>query len=89
MHHGISEADSLVASDMLDDSMDAKQHEPTHLGGYPDFVQEFDQPKGTVLLLEMAESEASTGMWGECGTAQVWMTTGDEFGDFVLQYQSC
>ena len=32
----------------------------------------------TVLMLEMEESEALTNLWGDCGIAQVWMTTGDD-----------
>ena len=60
--------------------------ELTYLGGYPVFVQGDDQPPGTVLLMEMEESEASTNMWGDCGTAQVWMTTGDDYGRFMMQF---
>ena len=61
----------------------------TYLGGYPCFVQGDDSPKNHVLLLEMEESEASTNMWGDCGTAQVWMTTGEDFGSFIMQYACC
>ncbi|KAK8892930.1 hypothetical protein M9Y10_030182 [Tritrichomonas musculus] len=58
----------------------------TYLGGYPCFAQGDDRPNGHVLLLEIEESEASTNLWGDCGTAQVWMTTGSDFGSFIMQY---
>lgn len=61
----------------------------TYLGGYPIFVQGDDSPPDHELLLEMEESEASTNMWGDCGTCQVWMTTGKDFGNFVMQYACC
>ena len=57
----------------------------TYLGGYPCFAQGDDRPNGHVLLLEIEESEASTNLWGDCGTAQVWMTTGSDFGSFIMQ----
>lgn len=60
----------------------------TYLGGYPYFIQGDDRPAGHTLLLEMEESEESTNIWGDCGTCQVWMSTGDDFGSFVMQFAS-
>ena len=53
----------------------------TYIGGYPD-----GEPQNTIkpskLLLQMGESKESTNNWGGYGTAQVWMTTGEKFGEF-------
>lgn len=55
----------------------------TYVGGYPD-----GEPQNTVspakLLLQMGESNESTNNWGGIGSAQVWMTTGEKFGEFEL-----
>lgn len=71
---------------LSDDFKSHKNRSRTYLGGYPFFVQGDDSPPNHVLLLEMEESEASTNLWGDCGTAQVWMTTGEDFGSFIMQY---
>lgn len=79
-----SEEEIFFIDEFLNNNaMDAPQ---TYLGGYPIFIQGDDSPPGCKLLLEMAESEAATNMWGDCGTCQVWMTVDDNFGDFIMQY---
>jgi hypothetical protein len=53
----------------------------TYFGGFPEFVQSDEQPTpSSVLLLQMAQSRASTALWGDCGTAQVWIETGRNYG---------
>lgn len=66
----------------------------THLLGYPDFVQGDDRPFSLVqskhvLLMNISEGEASTNMWGDCGSCQVWMTIEEEFGTFVMKWACC
>ncbi|KAH0795832.1 hypothetical protein GPJ56_000199 [Histomonas meleagridis] len=75
-----------IADIILESHDDELWHRGTYLGGYPIFDQGDDQPPDTELLLEMEESEQSTNQWGDCGTAQVWMTTGKDFGVFKLQF---
>lgn len=82
-----SEEDLFFIDEILSTENSANYR--TYLGGYPIFVQGDDSPPNHKLLLEMEESEASTNMWGDCGTCQVWMTTGDDFGSFVMQYACC
>jgi hypothetical protein len=61
----------------------------TYAGGYPSYVQGSERPAPTCrLLLELCESEASTGMWGDAGTAQLWMDTGENYGFFSVTW-SC
>ncbi|KAH0793093.1 hypothetical protein GPJ56_002988 [Histomonas meleagridis] len=91
IHPELTQDDIDLINDMIVDTdlEDLRKKPPTYLGGWADFVQGNDQPEGTVLLLEMEESEASTNTWGDAGTAQVWMTTGDDFGDFTMRYSCC
>ncbi|KAH0786640.1 hypothetical protein GPJ56_009383 [Histomonas meleagridis] len=59
----------------------------TYLGGYPIFCRGDYQPENTILLMELMQSEASTADWGELvnlGTGQVWMTTGENYGEFYI-----
>lgn len=57
----------------------------TCLGGYPRFIQRDEPPSSKhKLLLKMSKSEASTNNWDDDGVGQVWMTTGDDFGDFIF-----
>ncbi|KAH0794071.1 cytoplasmic protein [Histomonas meleagridis] len=80
----LSKWDYLLVGSIIDDA--EERGGGTYLGGYPVFVQSDEQPEGTVLLLEMDESEASTNIWGDCGTAQVWMKTGSDFGEFEVTW---
>jgi hypothetical protein len=62
----------------------------TYAGGYPEYVQGSARPTPTCrLLFEFCESEASTGMWGDAGTAQLWMETGDNYGFFGVTWDCC
>lgn len=85
--HQYSKEDLYFIDEILNNS--TRENAKTYLGGYPIFVQGDDSPNDHELLLEMEESEASTNLWGDCGTCQVWMTTGNNFGDFVMQYACC
>jgi hypothetical protein len=59
----------------------------TYAGGFPRYIQGSERPKATSkLLFEMADSEASTGMWGDCGSAQLWMETGGDYGKFQVTW---
>lgn len=70
------------------DELNKENNNPsgTYLGGWPEFVQSDETPDGMTLLLEMEESEAATLMWGDAGTAQLWMSTGEDFGSFKLTW---
>lgn len=70
----------------IDKLLEEEDNFRTYFLGYPVFIQGDDSPNGYSLFLEMEESEQSTNCWGDCGTCQVWMTTGDKFGDFCMQY---
>lgn len=82
-----SEEELFFIEEFLHDGND--DFPDTYLGGYPIFVQGDNSPSGYKLLLEMAEGEASTNMWSDAGTCQVWMSVGDDFGGFVMQYECC
>ena len=61
----------------------------THIGGWPNFVQDDTTPNNTFLIANFeSESESSTGIWGDMGTAQVWISQGEEFGDLLSDW-SC
>ncbi|KAH0785300.1 hypothetical protein GPJ56_010711 [Histomonas meleagridis] len=78
--------DLLIANRIIEEEYNPNRKCVTYLGGYPLFVQGDDQPDDTVLLMEMEESYETTNPWGDCGTAQVWMTTDDNFGEFIIQF---
>ena len=65
--------------------MEYERTQQTYLGGYPKFICS-EKKTNMILLIEMEESLAATNFWGENGIAQVWMTTGDSFGNFVFKY---
>lgn len=79
-----SDEEIFLIEEILD--YERQNREPTYLGGYPVFIQEDNTPPDHQLLIEMEESEASTNIWGDCGTCQVWMKTGDDFGSFIMSY---
>jgi uncharacterized protein YwqG len=62
----------------------------TWFGGFPLSIQGMERPtRNSRLLLQMEESEASTAMWGDAGTAQVWMEVGEDYGAFQLTWACC
>lgn len=79
----------INAFDVAEKFNSEKNPSDTYLCGYPYFIQGDDSPQGTELLMQFSQSEASTAMWGDSGTAQLWMATGDDFGEFTLQYACC
>jgi hypothetical protein len=61
----------------------------TYAGGFPAYVQGDEQPTPTSrLLFEFSDSPASTGLWSDCGTAQLWMETGEHYGKFQVTWNS-
>jgi hypothetical protein len=58
-----------------------------YAGGWPYYIQDSEKPtSASRLLFEFDSSEASTGMWGDAGTAQLWMETGEEYGVFSVTW---
>jgi hypothetical protein len=59
----------------------------TYVGGFPEFVQGPENPtRESRLLMQIAESDGSTGMWGDCGSAQLWMEVGEDYGKFQVTW---
>ncbi|OHS95121.1 hypothetical protein TRFO_38638 [Tritrichomonas foetus] len=61
----------------------------TYIGGWPDFVQSDTTPDNSVFLINFCESEASTAMWGDCGTAQLWIGKGKDFDALYADWACC
>jgi hypothetical protein len=62
----------------------------TYVGGFPRYVQDPARPTPSArLLVQMQQSRASTAMWGDCGTAQLWMETGENYGKFQVTWSCC
>jgi hypothetical protein len=78
------------ASSLWNDLMEKENEqagEGTYAGGFPNYVQDREQPtEASRLLFELSYSEASTYMWGDCGTAQLWMETGEDYGKFQVTW---
>ena len=60
----------------------------TYLGGWPEFVQHDCTPSDSFLVINLSQSCSSTAMWGDAGTAQVWMKnqSNDSFGDLIANW---
>ena len=72
----------LLVSDVLELDHDGS----THAGGYPFYTQDSERPaEDSVLIFQFEESRASTGMWGDCGTAHLWLSQRD-YGKLELTW---
>jgi hypothetical protein len=47
----------------------------TNVGAFPNFVQEDETPKGFIILANFEQDEVCDLMWGDAGTAQLWVKT--------------
>ena len=70
------------------ESTDSPTH-PTYIGGWPRFVQGDSTPNNSFLIANFEESESSTAMWGDCGTAQLWISKGEDFGELYSDWACC
>lgn len=63
----------------------------TYLGGWPEFVQSDSTPPDSFLVMNLSQSCSSTAMWGDAGTAQVWMTNPIDgcLGDLITDWACC
>jgi hypothetical protein len=50
----------------------------SNLGAFPDFVQDDETPEGFEILANFEEDEICNIMWGDAGTAQLWVRTDDD-----------
>ena len=58
----------------------------THAGGYGFFTQGPENPSSDYkMVFQFAESEASTGMWGDAGTGHLWVSQ-EDYGDVQLTW---
>ena len=63
-------------------------HGTTFLGGMPFYEQGESVPgENFSLLANLEQDNAFSMMWGDAGEAQIWMTSGDEFGNFEITWQ--
>lgn len=59
----------------------------TYLMGVPRYEQgEYEVDDGFVLLANFEQDDNFSMMWGDAGTAQLWMKTGENFGEFRLDW---
>ena len=62
-----------------------RYHGTTYLLGFPYFEQGEVNPGGDYrYLMNFEKDSLFSMMWGDAGEAQLWMTTGEQFGDFYL-----
>ena len=63
----------------------------TYIGGWPEFVQKDCTPSDSFLVVNLSQSCSSTAMWGDAGTAQVWMENqvNDSFGNLITNWACC
>ena len=68
-----------------------KENNGTYIGGWPEFVQDDSTPPDSFLVINLSESKSSTAMWGDAGTAQIWMKNpiNDCFGELVTDWACC
>lgn len=80
---GISIEEVLI--NFLDDLTEQKN---TSLGGYPMYLIEDQTPYNVELFLNISQTEAATFYWNDEAMVQIWMETGENFGKFILTYDS-
>lgn len=63
----------------------------TYIGGWPEFVQDDCTPDDSFLVINLSQSCSSTAMWGDAGTAQVWMKNPEDgfFGQLIAEWACC
>lgn len=68
-----------------------KGNDLTYIGGWPEFTQDDCTPDDSFFIINLSQSCSSTAMWGDAGTAQVWMKNpiGDYFGDLIGEWACC
>jgi hypothetical protein len=83
---GMNYRPSRVWGDVIEEKLE-RCAQGTYFGGFPEYVHYVEQPTPTSrLLLEITQSKASTAMWGDCGTAQLWMEVGENYGKFQVTW---
>lgn len=50
----------------------------TNLGSFPDFIQDDETPEGFKIIANFEQDEVCDLLWGDCGTAQLWIQTQGE-----------
>jgi hypothetical protein len=66
------------------------QPDLTWAGGYPVYTQNVEQPTvNSRLVMHFEEGQASTAMWGDCGTAHFWTEVGEDYGLFKMTWACC